>query len=191
LCAFLFKERRFYFVNFKEKLMKKFTRVLISAIAACAAIICVALAGCEKEESGLKLGSGTGNYIAKNTGTEIVFTATDEVLEEDDSYSVYDYMTALYQKKQLAFDGYTSEYGYYITSVNGVAEVYSTTAGASYYWAFYISFTTIDGDDAVYAGGSYATTYTYNNITLTSANYGVSGVPYVKGATYALVYTNY
>jgi hypothetical protein len=168
--------------------MKKLSKILCTILAVGTIIACAALVGCEQGSS-LKLGTGTGNYIAKNTGTEIVFTATDEVLEEDDSYSVYDYMTALYQKKQLAFDGYVGDYGYYITSVNGIAEAFGTNSGS--YWAFYISFTTLDGDDAIYAGGEYATQYTYNDLTLTSANYGVSGVPYVKGATYALVYTTY
>jgi hypothetical protein len=170
------------------KKMKRLTKILFTAIAVCTIAACLALAGCS-DNSGLKLGTGTGNYIAKNTGTEIVFTATDEVLQEDDSYSLYDYMTALYQKKQLAFDGYVSSYGFYITSVNGIAEESGATSGS--YWSIYISFTTLEGDDAVYAGGEYAMTYTYNELTLTSANYGASGIPYVKGATYALVYSTY
>jgi uncharacterized lipoprotein YehR (DUF1307 family) len=167
--------------------MKKLSKILCTILAVCTIITCIALVGCGQNSS-LKLGSGTGNYIAKNTGTEIVFTATDEVLKEDDSYSVYDYMNALYQKKQLIFDGYeTSQYGYYITSINGVAEDIS----ANKYWAFYISFTTLEGDNAVYAGGAYEMQYTYNDMTLISANYGISGIPYVKGATYAFVYTTY
>lgn len=163
--------------------MKKLTRFITALIAVCTLSICLAFSACTKNE--LELGNGTGNYIAKSTDTEIVFVGTTEVLKEKAGYSVYDYLRALSIKNQLTFDGCDGDYGYYLTSVNGKSETVGTNSGSS--WNLYISFKTLEGDDAVYAGGDYMTEYVYENTTLYSANYGVSGVPYVSGATYALV----
>ncbi|MDE7087452.1 MAG: DUF4430 domain-containing protein, partial [Clostridia bacterium] len=163
--------------------MKKITKLFTAIIAVCTLALCIAFAGCAND--GLDLGNGTGNYIAKQTETEVVFVGTTDVLKVHDGYSLYDYMTALNKKNQLNFEGYTGDYGYFITSVNGVEAVSGATSGT--YWSVYISFKTLDGDDAVYAGGEYSTEYVYESTTLYSANYGVSGIPYVNGATYALV----
>jgi hypothetical protein len=165
--------------------MKHFKKILISLVIACTACATFFITACGNDNSdSLKLGSGTASsYIAKNTGTEVIFTATTDVLKEDDSYSLYDYMCALYKKKQLAFDGYTGSYGYYITQVNGVAEQTNATNG--YYWAVYISFTTLD--DVSYASSD--TTHDYGGATLYYASYGIDGIPYVNGATYGLIYS--
>lgn len=161
--------------------MKKLTKIFAAIIGVCTLALCFALFGCNKNGGGLDLGDGTGNYIARQTETEIVFVGTTEVLKEHDEYSLFDYMTALKMKNQLTFDGSNGQYGYFISSVNG------NDATGSSYWAVYISFKTLDGDNAVYAGGEYSTEYAFEDITLYSANYGVSGIPYVSGATYALV----
>lgn len=161
--------------------MKKLTRLFAAVIAVCTLALGVMLLGCNKSGGGLDLGDGTGDYIAKKTDTEVVFVGTTEVLKEHDEYSLFDYMTALRMKNQLTFDGSNGQYGYFITSVNGKE---ATDNG---YWAVYVSFKTLDGDDAIYAGGEYSTEYTFEETTLYSANYGVSGIPYVNGATYALV----
>lgn len=162
--------------------MKKLSKIIAAVTAVCTLALGFTLAGCAKKDN-LDLGDGTGDYIAKKTDTEVVFVGTTEVLKEHDEYSVYDYLRALSLKNQLTFDGYTDDYGYYVTTVNGV----TADTAAHYYWAFYISFQTLEGDDAIYAGGDYMTEYDYEGATLYSANYGVSGVPYVSGATYALV----
>ena len=169
--------------------MKKITRIFTAIIAVCALAAGLTLFGCNRNGGELDLGDGNGNYIAKQTETEVVFVGTTEVLKEHDEYSLYDYMTALKIKNQLTFDGYTGDYGYFITSVNGKEAVSGTTSGS--YWSVYISFKTLEGDDAVYAGGEYSTEYTYEATTLYSANYGVSGIPYVSGATYALILTTW
>ncbi len=165
--------------------MKKFTEffAVIAALVAIAATF--TLFGCKKSGGGLDLGDGTGNYIAKQTDTEVVFIGTTEVLKEHDEYSLFDYMTALKMKNQLTFDGNNGDYGFFITTVNG------KEATGNSFWGVYISFKTLEGDDAVYAGGEYETQYQYESTTLYSANYGVSGIPYVSGATYALVLQTY
>lgn len=162
--------------------MKKLTRIFAAIIAVCTLALGIMLFGCNKG-GGLDLGDGTGDYIAKQTETEVVFVGTTEVLREHDEYSLYDYMTALKIKNQLAFDGSDSQYGFNVTSVNGKAAESGATSGT--YWAVFISFKTLDGDAAVYASDE--TTYAYGTATLYYANFGVSGIPYVNGATYALV----
>ncbi|MDE7379617.1 MAG: hypothetical protein K2N14_01070 [Clostridia bacterium] len=161
--------------------MKKLTKFFAAIVAVCTLALGFSLFGCNQNGGGLDLGNGTGNYIAKQTDTEVVFVGTTDVLKEHDEYSLFDYMTALKTKKQLDFKGDNGQYGYFITSVNG------KEATGNSYWAVYISFKTLDGDETVYAGGEYSTEYTYETTTLYSANYGVSGIPYVNGATYALV----
>lgn len=164
--------------------MKKLTEFIAAVVAVCALTLCLTFSACAKNGDP-EPGDGTGNYIAKSTETEIVFVGTTEVLKEKDGYSVYDYLRALSLKNQLTFEGRNGKFGYYVTSVNGKSETVGTNSGSS--WTLYISFKTLEGDDAVYAGGDYTTEYVYGNTTLYSAIYGVSGVPYVSGATYALV----
>ena len=77
-------------------------------------------------------------------------------------------------------DGSESEYGFYLTSLNG------REATDEYYWAVYTTLGILDGVE--YSNAAWGT-WEYGGETLASASYGVSGLPLVEGELYALVWT--
>ncbi len=120
------------------------------------------------------------NYGSKN----YVMTVSSSVMELTDSTSLYDYMCALRDSGELQFEAQESTYGYYITSVEGVAEVTETSSG--YSWMIYTDLYELDGVN--YSEPEYGT-WEYDGKTLNSASYGISYLPAVEGYTYALVYS--
>lgn len=159
---------------------KKFLAVLFAAVSAIAVL---AFAGCKENEV---------KKVKLNDQNSLVFVASSEVMEITDDTSLYDYINALKDKGELTFEGNDSEYGFFITSMDGTANVEISNAPyEGYSWMIYIDFTALEGDSAVYAGAYSDTVYEYENLTLYSADYGLSGIPCVEGHTYAFVYEYY
>ena len=104
-----------------------------------------------------------------------------EVAEGDEGKSLYDALVLLREDGALTFGGSESEFGVYVTSVYGVEALECA------YWAVYTSLGTLDG--VVYSDPSYGT-WAYEGRELSSASYGVSGLPLADGALFALVYTS-
>lgn len=167
-------------------------KLLTLFVAIISAVTVLAFAGCktgnEPEGDG---GDGEANYVTKTTINEnkgIVFTASKDVLNIGYSTSVADYLSALKKKSYLTYESQTGDFGLYITSMDGTANIDNgDLTGNS--WMFYIDFLTLEGDDAVY--GSDYQTIVYDGKTLYSSNNGVSGTPCVEGHTYAFVYEYY
>lgn len=152
--------------------MKQF-KGLIAAAAASAVLVCGALfSACAQDTS---IGAAKAEVLASDTKQVVI-----EVTEGDTSKSLYDALTVFQEEEKLTFSGSESEYGYYITSVNGVA------AADDHYWAVYTTLGTLDG--ASYSDAQWGT-FEYEGKTLASASYGVSGLPLVEGEYYALAWT--
>lgn len=152
--------------------MKQF-KGLVAAAAASAVLVCGALfSACAQDSS---IGAAKAEVLASDAERVVI-----EVTEGDTSKSLYDALTVFQEEEKLTFSGSESEYGYYITSVNGVA-----AAGDSY-WAVYTTLGTLDGTS--YSDAQWGT-FEYEGKTLASASYGVSGLPLVEGEYYALVWT--
>lgn len=118
-----------------------------------------------------------------------VFTASPSVTELTENTSVADYLNALKERGEITFEGYGGDYGYFITSVNGIESKTVESAMNSYkgyFWYLYLDFIRLEGDSAYY--GSDQTVCRYKGTTLYQASYGISSIPCVKGHTYALVY---
>lgn len=125
----------------------------------------------------------TGDYdVIESDSEKFIFKA----LVGDGTGSVYDALTELQEESYLTFDGYESDYGYYITKVNGTAEAYGTTDMT--YWGVYTDLTEYDG--VTYAETTYGS-YTYAGTEYAMANYGVSYLPVYAGYTYVLAVTTY
>ncbi len=155
--------------------MKKLTKLFAAIIAVCTLALCFAFAGCADDDRGEPNGQiGNGHVIV------YAFTA------DTDDGSMLDYMNTLKTAGDLTFEGSDSDYGFYITSVLGIGRKVVTSTANSYSgwdWAVYTTVTTIDG--VTYSGTE---NFEYCGITFYKASYGVSGIPCVKDASYALVY---
>ncbi len=122
-------------------------------------------------------------FVDENT---VVFTATSDVMPIGEKTMLIDYLGGLQEKALLTYDGYTGDYGYYVTAVNGKAEAYGDTS--MQYWAFYTNLYSYNGVD--YALADYGT-YEYGGVTYCACGYGVSAMPVVQGYTYVIAYTTY
>lgn len=157
--------------------MKKlFTAILVIAVAAV-----FAFAGCgggDKGESGK-----SGNVILDVT--RVVFTASDEVTALTETTSVKDYMDVLEANGELV---YGISNGFIDYFYNTESKVISSTVNSyeGYDWAFYIDFTTLEGDGAIYATDY--KTYEYGGKTFYSSSNGVDDTPCIDGHTYIFVY---
>lgn len=147
----------------------------ICTAAACAAAMCSAFAGCANGVVKVESDDGSANYVFKVRG---------DVAELNDDTTLYDYMCALKERGELEFEAEKGDYGYYITSVEGVSEKSEGTSG--YSWMIYTDLTELDG--VIYSSAEYGT-WDYDGLTLNSASYGVDGMPAVESCTYALVYS--
>ena len=104
-----------------------------------------------------------------------------EVTAGDEGKSLYDALAVFAERGEFTMDGSRSQHGFYLTSLNG------TDADEGHYWAVYTSLETLDG--VAYSDPSYGT-WAYEGRELSSASYGVSGLPLADGALFALVYTS-
>ncbi len=156
----------------------KFFKGLCAATAAAAAVAAMlAFSACGDKVVTVENDDGSKNYV---------MTVSSSVIELTDSTTLYDYMCALREDGELNFEAEKSSYGYYITSVDGVAEKYDSE-NSMYSWMIYTDLTELDG--AIYSSAEYGT-WDYDGKTLNSASYGISGLPAVEGYTYAIVYSH-
>ena len=98
--------------------------------------------------------------------------------------SLEEAMSALKEAGELTYEGSESEYGFYLTSVNG----YTPDEAANEYWAVYTTLGEYEGVE--YSNSEYGT-YDYNGKTCASASYGISGLPAVENEIYVLVVESY
>lgn len=160
--------------------MKKKLLAILTAL--CAIVAVCAFSGCAEDNR-----DGVSGEIDQGYSICYAFTASSAVLAMSDSTSMKDYMDALASKGSLAFEGYNSDYGFFVTSVLGVGSVTVSSTDsfyAGYSWMVYTTLTTLDG--VTYSDDS--AIFTYNGIPMYLASYGVSGLPCVEGKSYALVY---
>lgn len=157
----------------------KHMRTFFVAGTLAAAMLCGALSGCAPNDAGGERGFEVRLYESSQTQVLV------RVMETEDGKSMYDALIALQADGRLTFDGSESTYGFYITSVNGVA------ATNENYWAVYTTLGILDGvsySDATWGTIEHSDALG-NTYTLASASYGVSGLPLVEGELYALVWT--
>lgn len=150
--------------------MKKFLAGLLTLVSLFA-LVC--FASCDDTKNPDDLTSSA--KVIKNDEKTFAFTASSDA---DGTKFVYDYLVSFQDNGVMTFSASSSEYGYYIESVNG------TTADSSKeYWALYTSVTTVDG--VAYSTTEYGS-YEIEGKKLGSANYGVSSLPVFAGETYVL-----
>lgn len=110
--------------------------------------------------------------LRENSDTFVVIEATA------DGGSLADALKALKADGQL---DYESDSTWFITSVNGRAQ----NATTKEYWMVYTTLTERDG--TTYSSAEFGT-HEYDERTLNSASFGVSGLPIYEGELYMLVF---
>lgn len=150
----------------------KHMRIFFVAGALAAALMCGALIGCAQAAD-----KGDAEFrLVANDETCVVIAAD----KSDADRSLYDALAFFATSGEITMDGSESEYGFYLTSLNG------REATDEYYWAVYTTLGILDGVE--YSNAAWGT-WEYGGETLASASYGVSGLPLVEGELYALVWT--
>ena len=114
--------------------------------------------------------------LAMNDTTRVVLLVT----AGDAAHSLYDALALFAERGAIRLEGSNSEYGFYITSVNGME------ADENNYWAVYTTLTVLDG--VSYSDAAFGT-WEYGGRVLASASYGASGLPLAEGELYALIWT--
>lgn len=150
----------------------KHMRTFFVAGTLAAAMLCGALIGCAQAAD---TGDAESRLVA-NDETCVVIAAD----KSDTDRSLYDALAFFATSGEITMDGSESEYGFYLTSLNG------REATDEYYWAVYTTLGILDGVE--YSNAAWGT-WEYGGETLASASYGVSGLPLVEGELYALVWT--
>lgn len=144
--------------------MKKFLICIFALIAAlCVSACAERTADAEVLESGERF---------------LVLRARDT----DTSASLGDAMTSLKNRGEISFEASEGVYGLYVLSVNGVA------ADGDEYWAVYTSLGEYGGVEYSYESSA---AYEYGGTVCRQANYGVDGLPLVRGALYILSLESY
>ena len=150
----------------------KHMRIFFVVGALAAALMCGALIGCAQTAD-----TGDAEFrLVANDETCVVIAAD----KSDTDRSLYDALAFFATSGEITMDGSESEYGFYLTSLNG------REATDEYYWAVYTTLGILDGVE--YSNAAWGT-WEYGGETLASASYGVSGLPLVEGELYALVWT--
>ena len=150
----------------------KHMRIFFVAGALAATLMCGALIGCAQAAD-----TGDAEFrLVANDETCVVIAAD----KSDTDRSLYDALAFFATSGEITMDGSESEYGFYLTSLNG------RVATDEYYWAVYTTLGILDGVE--YSNAAWGT-WEYGGETLASASYGVSGLPLVEGELYALVWT--
>ena len=150
----------------------KHMRMFFVVGALAAALMCGALIGCAQAAD-----KGDAEFrLVANDETCVVIAAD----KSDTDRSLYDALAFFATSGEITMDGSESEYGFYLTSLNG------REATDEYYWAVYTTLGILDGVE--YSNAAWGT-WEYGGETLASASYGVSGLPLVEGELYALVWT--
>lgn len=150
----------------------KHMRTFFVAGTLAAALMCGALIGCAQAAD-----TGDAEFrLVANDETCVVIAAD----KSDTDRSLYDALAFFATSGEITMDGSESEYGFYLTSLNG------REATDEYYWAVYTTLGILDGVE--YSNAAWGT-WEYGGETLASASYGVSGLPLIEGELYALVWT--
>ena len=150
----------------------KHMRIFFVAGALAAALMCGALIGCAQAAD-----KGDAEFrLVANDETCVVIAAD----KSDTDRSLYDALAFFATSGEITMDGSESEYGFYLTSLNG------REATDEYCWAVYTTLGILDGVE--YSNAAWGT-WEYGGETLASASYGVSGLPLVEVELYALVWT--
>ena len=102
----------------------------------------------------------------------------------DTGGSLEDALKELKADGKLDYEGSTSEYGFYLVSING----YIPDASKNEFWAIYSTL-------GEYEGVSYSSVefgvYEYEGKVCASASYGISGMPLIEGEIYILTISTY
>lgn len=98
--------------------------------------------------------------------------------------SLEEAMASFRDAGKLTYEGSESEYGFYLTSVNG----YTPDEAANEYWAVYTTLGEYEGVE--YSNAGYGT-FDYDGKTCSGASYGISGIPMVEGEIYVLTVETY
>lgn len=106
------------------------------------------------------------------------------ILANTTSGSMQDAMEKFKEDGKLTYEGSESEYGFYLTSVNG----YTPDASKNEFWAVYTTLGEYKG--VTYSSAEYGT-YDYKGTSCASASYGISGLPMVEGYLYILTISTY
>lgn len=99
------------------------------------------------------------------------------VSDSTEGETLYEYMCDLEEKGELSFEYSDSQYGAYVTAINGV----SNTTNSS--WMLYT-------DDAENSNNAWGT-YEYEGKTLGSASLGAGSLVVVDGCVYVWVYETF
>lgn len=115
-------------------------------------------------------------------GARVIETSENSVVIEATATlgSLWDALEYLSGEGELTFDGSDSEYGFYITSLNGR----KADVSLNEYWAIYTTLWEYDGVE--YSNPDYGEYY-FMLTPCASASYGVSGLPMVEGELYVIV----
>lgn len=119
--------------------------------------------------------NGTAKVTVLESEGELLVIRADET-KEDVSFG--DVLLDLKKSGKIQFEADTTEYGLSPISVNG----HRITGNE--YWAVYTSLSNYKGVE--YSSTEYGS-YTHDEIVCGYANYGVSGLPIIKGNLYILV----
>ena len=144
--------------------MKRIASILI------AILIFTSLCGCGADTAGAK--------VVESSEKLLVIEAAE------DGGSLEDALNALADAGEITIVSSESEYGAFITSVNGR----EADAAENEYWAIYTTLGELDG--VAYSSSEYGT-FEYAGKTLSSASYGASGLPMAKGELYILALESY
>ena len=116
--------------------------------------------------------------LLENSETLVVIKANTT------SGSMKDAMDKFKEEGTITYEGSESEYGFYITSVNG----YTPDALKNEFWAVYTTLGNYEG--VTYSSAEYGT-YEYKGTSCASDSYGISGLPMVEGYLYILTISTY
>ena len=115
-------------------------------------------------------------------GARVIESSEDFIVIEATATcgSLADALEYLSGEGELTYNGSESDYGIYLTSVNGR----EADTSANEYWAVYTTLYEYDG--VVYSNSDYGI-YRYMLTPCASASYGISGLPLVEGELYVIV----
>ena len=145
----------------------RFVALFVAAITAFAGLILSACGGNDADAT-----------LLESSETLVVIQANTT------SGSMQDAMAKFKETGEITYEGSESEYGFYLTSVNG----YTPDASKNEFWAVYTTLGEYGG--VSYSSAEYGT-YDYKDTSCASASYGITGLPMVEGYLYILTISTY
>ena len=152
--------------------MKKTRGIAVLIVAAIMALTTIVFAACGSKTT------QDGVSLLESRNRLVVIEATKTGGSLEDALKIFK------EAGELDYSGSISEFGLYLTSVNG----YEANASANEYWAIYSTLGEYGG--VTYSNPEYGT-YEYNGISCASASYGISGMPLVEGELYIITIATY